>query len=393
MTADLAVTRPQDRLATWCGWVLICAAAVIPLLGWLWPREFWIAPTLVGLFCLPAVRLSDRDRPVAMILFAGLIWAAVSTMWSPYHATKAGNSTILKLAFELPLYGSAILATRRADPVLSRRALHVLAWGCALFGVVFIAEAITHGALYKGLRLIYGPMRADLAESRIGHSTYLLGVMWPLAAVGGPKSQRPWLALLMFVGTGAAALAFRSDAPVIGLVLAPVVGLMVWRWPATGPKLLAAIAALLMLGMPLVIWAARHFFDYAAIQHRLPKSDSMRMDYWSHAIDWIWLRPVQGWGLDASRMFGPGIKLHPHNNPLQIWMELGAVGAITAAAFWLVALTGLVRSKSNLATAATAACAAVYLLFGVNFGVWQEWWLALGALVGMLAVMNLRQEA
>jgi hypothetical protein len=29
-----------------------------------------------------------------------------------------------------------------------------------------------------------------------------------------------------------------------------------------------------------------------------------------------------------------------------------------------------------------AACAAVYLLFGaINFGVWQEWWLALGALV------------
>ena len=43
-------------------------------------------------------------------------------------------------------------------------------------------------------------------------------------------------------------------------------------------------------------------------------------------------------------------------------------------------------------TAATAACAVVYLLFGVNFGVWQEWWLALGAVVAMLAVMNARPD-
>jgi hypothetical protein len=30
-----------------------------------------------------------------------------------------------------------------------------------------------------------------------------------------------------------------------------------------------------------------------------------------------------------------------------------------------------------------------YLLFGlVNFGIWQEWWLALGALCAILAILN-----
>jgi O-antigen ligase len=392
MSASLAAVESRDRLASWCGWVLVGAAAIIPLLGWLFPRDFWIAPTLVGLLCLPAVRLQDEDRPVAIVLFAALIWAAVSTMWSPFHPTKPGNSTILKLAFELPLYGSAVLAARRADPVLNRRALQILAWGCALFGLVFIAEAATRGALYKAVREGYGPMRADLAESKIGHATYLLGVIWPLAACGAHPRVRPWLALAMLVGTGAAAVAFGSDAPVLGLVLAPVTALIVWRWPSGGPKLMAGVAAALILGMPLGVLAVRNFFDYAALQNALPKTDSMRLDYWSHAIDWIILRPLRGWGLDASRMFGPGIRLHPHNIPLQIWMELGVVGAIAAAAFWVVTLGGLARPKSSLAMAATAGCAAVYLLFGVNFGVWQEWWLALGAVVAMLAVMNARQE-
>jgi O-antigen ligase len=140
--------------------------------------------------------------------------------------------------------------------------------------------------------------------------------------------------------------------------------------------------------MPAIIWAVRRTGDYEAIQHAIPLSWSLRMGYWSHAIDWIRLRPLRGWGLDASRSFGPGIVLHPHNHPLQIWLELGAVGAIAAAAFWWAALSRLSRPDRDLATAATAACATAYLLFGVNFGIWQDWWLSLGALVAVVSAMN-----
>jgi O-antigen ligase len=183
-------------------------------------------------------------------------------------------------------------------------------------------------------------------------------------------------------------VAFSYDAPIIGLVVAPAAALVVWRWPRGGPMLMALMAVVLFMATPLAVWAVRHFFDYAAIQDALPKTDSLRMGYWSHAIDWIGERPVRGWGLDASRMFGPGIVLHPHNNPLQIWLELGVIGAVAAAAFWGVVLSRLARPGPSLPAVATAACAAAYLLFGVNFGVWQEWWVALGAVVAMLAAMN-----
>ena len=372
----------------WCGWVLIGAAVLVPVLGWLAPLGFALLLAVVGLLCLPAVRISDQDRPVAMILFAALIWAAVSTTWSPYHPSKPGNSTILKMAFELPLYWSAISGARRADPVLRARALHVLAWGCAVYGLFLVEEAVTRGAIYKVLHASYEQIRDDLAESNVGHSSQVLALIWPLAAYGAPGRWRPWLAAAMVAGTGAAAVAFGYDEPVISLVLAPLTALIVWRWPDRAPKLMAAAAVALFLGMPLLVWAVRHFFDYEAIRSAMPTTDSMRMGYWSHAIDWIRLRPIQGWGLDASRMFGPGIVLHPHNNPLQIWLELGAVGAVAASAFWGVALARLSRPTPSLATAATAACAAVYLLSGVNFGVWQEWWLALGALVAVLTVAN-----
>jgi O-antigen ligase len=390
---DLAAAQPagktaRDRLGLWCGWVLIGAAAFVPLLGWLIPLWFAGLLALMGLLCLPAVRITDQDRPLAIILFAALIWAAVSTTWSPYHPSKPGNSSILKLAFELPLYWSAISAARRADPVLRTRALHVLAYGCALFGLVLVEEAATHAALYKALHVYYQPIRGDLAESNVGHSTQVLGLIWPLAACGGPRRWRPWLAAAMVAGTAAAAVMFGYDAPVVGLVLAPLAALAVWRWPRGGPTTLALAAAALFLAAPAAVWTARRFFDYPALELAMPKTDSMRLDYWSHALDWIGLRPLRGWGLDASRMFGPGIKLHPHNVPLQVWMELGVVGAVAAAAFWFVAFSRLAGPSRSLAAGATAACAVVYLLFGLNFGVWQEWWLALGALVAVMAVAN-----
>ena len=49
----------------------------------------------------------------------------------------------------------------------------------------------------------------------------------------------------------------------------------------------------------------------------------------------------------------------------------------------------LSRPKGDPTAAAAAACAAVYLLFGfINFGLWQDWWLALGALIAVLAALH-----
>ena len=47
MSASLAAAEPtRDRLGAWCGWVLVVVAVLVAPLGWLWTREFWIAPTV-----------------------------------------------------------------------------------------------------------------------------------------------------------------------------------------------------------------------------------------------------------------------------------------------------------------------------------------------------------
>lgn len=376
----------------WCGWLMVGMAALAPLVAWLGPLAFAILVASVGLLALPAVRMTDEDRPGLIALFALLIWAAVSTTWSPYRPKHAEDGTIVKMAFELPLYWSAICAARRADPRLAKLALGVLAFGFTALGVVLLVEAATGAAVYRTLHVaFYEPIRPDLAIRNVAQATFVMALLWPLAALGAPPKLRPWLGAFMLLSAGIAAHVFLSDAPVVAVVLAPVVGLAVYRWPRGAPKAFAGVVAVFFLAMPALVWGVRALSNYAELENAIPLSWGERLGYWSHAVDWIADKPLQGWGLDASRMFGPGIVLHPHDAALQVWLELGLIGAVGAAAFWGVTLPRLARPAPSLAAAATAASSAVFLLFlAINFGVWQEYWLALGALVALLSGLHAR---
>jgi O-antigen ligase len=390
--ANASPVQARDSLARWCGWLLIGLAGLSPVAAWLGPLAFAVLVAAVGLLALPALRIGDEDRPALIVLFAALIWAAVSTTWTPFHPKHPQDSTIVKLTAELLLYWAAVCAARRADPRLARRALTVFAWGFAALGVLLVAEAVSGGTVYRAVHdTVYEPIRPDLAGKNLGQSTFVLALLWPLAALGGRGALRWPLAAAMVAGVAAAGWRFGADAPLLALVLAPAVGLAVWRWPRGGPRVFAGLASAFFLTAPGLMWAVRRFGDLAEIRAALPASWAQRVGYWSHAIDWIGDKPLQGWGLDASRMFGPGIQLHPHDGALQVWLELGAVGTVAAAVFWGLALTRVARPHRDLPATATAASAAAYLLFGgANFGIWQEWWLGLGALVVMLAALHAR---
>ncbi|MDB5416781.1 MAG: hypothetical protein JWP50_200 [Phenylobacterium sp.] len=394
MSQEAALSRPG--LSRWCGWVVIGGLALVPLIGWLSPMGFAALVALIGLLTLPAIRVDDEDRPAAVLLLVALIWAAISTTWSPFHPSKPGANVALKLALQLPLYWAAMCAARRTDPRLKTVALKVLAWGSALFGLLLLADFATDAMIYEKLHVaFYEPIRHDLSQVNIAHSTFVMMLLAPLAIATAVRTRATaWLGVPMVAGAVAAALRFKAEAPAVAAVIAALVALVVWRWPRGGPRALAVAAVVYWLGAPLVILGVRASGAYARIEHLVELSWSMRMGFWSHALDWIADHPIRGWGLDASRSFGPGIVLHPHDGALQIWLELGAPGALVAAAFWWLTLNRLSRPAPDLAATALAASASVYLLFGaLNFGVWQEWWLALGALIAVVAALLQPQAA
>jgi len=246
-----------------------------------------------------------------------------------------------------------------------------------------VFEAMTGGGLYIGLRtLVHEPMRPDLAVRNVARAIYPLVLLTPAAALAALRERHGLrLILPMLLGVAAASIVFDYDAPLLALGAGGAAGLSVYRFPRSGPTILAAIGVLFLIGAPAVVWGTRTLGWYDPLQHLAPLSWAQRMGYWRAASDLIGALPLRGWGLDASRMFDPRIKLHPHDSALQIWLELGAIGAALVAALWVTVLLRLRRDTSDPAAALAAATAVIYLTLGaVSFGVWQEWWLALAAL-------------
>ena len=145
-----------------------------------------------------------------------------------------------------------------------------------------------------------------------------------------------------------------------------------------------------MAAMPFAMLAADHLQLYAHLEHRAPPSWSDRLHMWTFIAERSFATPLRGAGLDASRTFPGVIFLHPHNGTMQLWYELGVPGAALGILFWLWLWRRIgERAEHDRLSAATATGAlVVYLTIGsLSFGLWQEWWLCLGALAMALCLL------
>ena len=390
-------TPPATSRATaWGAWFLTLLLLATPILAWLAPRAYAPLVGVAGLLALPAFRVRDSDRPAAIAILVIVVWACGSVAWSPYVARNLGQSTAAKLVVQAMLYGSAIAAARQASDQVRRWLLLALVWGMVGLSLMMLVEAASGAGLYRALRIALGdPIRPDLAIKNVAQALFILALFAPAAVVAaGRVAGSMWLGLPILAGIVWPSILFTYDAPLVALAASALAMGLLWVWPRLGPRLLAILAAGFFLGAPSLVWATRKLGWFDRLQASVSLSWSQRMGYWRHAQDWIADHPARGWGLDASRMFAPGIQLHPHDAALQIWLELGLIGAVGAAVLWAVILAGMGRPRRDGAVAASAGCAVAYLTFNaVSFGIWQEWWLALGALACAVCAALQRQPA
>ncbi|MCA6241140.1 MAG: O-antigen ligase family protein [Phenylobacterium sp.] len=382
----------QTSPGRWTAGVIAGLLVLTPLLGWAGSLGFAPAVALAGLLTALSVRIRTEDRALLLALFTALVWACASAFWSPWRPADLDEQTGLKLVFMLALYGCAVSAARAVPEARLPKLLSGLATAAGVLALFLLFEALTSAAGYKVLLGLIGQaVRPDYAIKNVAQGLYVLTLLAPpaLAAVSG---RTRWiLGLVLGAGIIGPALVFGYDAPLLALACAILAAGLVLGLPSLGPRLLAGLSAGGFLLAPVLAKGAFALGLDERIAPFLSESWLQRLGYWGKAVDWIWARPLPGWGLDASRAFGPGIQLHPHNAPLQIWMELGLIGAVAAAIVWASTFSGLSRPVRTPAAAAATATAVAYLIFGaVSFGVWQEWWLALGALSALACILVLR---
>ena len=327
---------------------------------------------------------------------AGWVLAALALLSLIWTIDRAATSrTLVQM---VPVVAAAVTLAALAPGLWTREA--AARWLCA--GLILAAGLILVEALWSPPLPLRRLVRAreylpDLKRS----ATPLAVLVFPALALLAPVSER-WgprarLAGLAVVVAAAAAIALaQSGSAMLGLA----VGLAVWALALLAPRLAAvtfaaaALATLILAPLLAPIMAhARGDFAFLERFHA-----NHRLSIWRAFGERVWERPLLGHGFGASDkvwalpradgefdMTGRLVleNLHPHSQPLQIWVELGALGALLAALVVILLALRLMRDEPRRAAPRLGALAAAFATAIASFGAWQAWWIAV---LGLAAI-------
>lgn len=406
MTVLAAPSRAGRRQAVACR--LWHASAVIlalmPVVMELSQRSSPLVMTLAGTAALAAAMVDGQgaepgrgvrrwlSTPLGLAALVFLGFALVSVAWSrePLSALHALGE------FVLPIGAAGVLAV-----LLPQRAPPFAAW---LFLIcVGIACALIFAELYTDvtLRREIGLRSASYIFNRPVLTVLVL--LAPLVQLVTLRARSGMAGLAMAVGAlvvGAIGLS-DSGAAVLGLIAGALAYGVARLRPRLAPVLLGA-------GLVIAFALAPVFGDMArtllppSLHQKLAQSHSReRVEIWRSFGAAIREEPVTGAGFGMSARFDQDpvaarvpseLRLqlemgHPHNAAIQVWTELGGIGAVLAVVVLLLMLRALARLPVEEIPPRAALVAAVAAVSLVGHGAWQGWWpAAIGAAIVWLRI-------
>lgn len=351
------------------------------------------SPTVVGLaalFFLVAGLIEDvrgtmrfigkpLTTPIGLTALGFVVWSLASIAWSPVEDLSWRS-------FEefLPTVTGAYLLARLAPGNMPAFTPRLAAWSIAIAGLYIVVALATHLPLHRAM----GSRVALFVFNR--PALTILPVMGPLAYLLYRRGHGIAALLVLVISTGAI-LRSISGAAAMGLAAGAVTAFIAVLTPRrVGQAIVGAVLALAFILAPVEGDILQKVMPDAVHERLVQSSSRARVAIARSFGAAVALDPWQGAGFGTSARFietpvaariEPGLRPmlavgHPHNIFLQIWAELGIVGAALAGAIlmMMVALIGrLPRGECAVALGLVGSCTAVAF---VEHGAWQGWWIA-----------------
>ena len=211
-------------------------------------------------------------------------------------------------------------------------------------------------------------------------------LLLPVSAMLICRGQKVF-GVLLAAATAATVCALAGTAAKAVLIAGLPMGLLLYLSRPLVARAAAVISIIVIVTAPLSFARLEWLPALSETLGDVKVSAGHRLLIWSFAGDRIAEHALAGWGLDSSRSIPGGedpirfgetwMPLHPHNAPLQLWLELGAPGAVLFAL--LVALVWLALARAEwpplFSAAAGASLTTAFVGCFATYGMWQEWWL------------------
>jgi O-Antigen ligase len=386
---------------------------------------------LISLFTAVALlghqRVTERPQmhffalPTAMLAFG--TYALLSSLWSPVPMASLTKPLFLMGG----ALGTAILfvVARQADDQLLRSSARGILLGL-FFGGLFVAFEILSGQALTRLAFTLIP------GLQAGMEKHLFALDGRVVAIGSTNiNRRVTIVAMLMIPAGLLLLhAPNQHRRMIGYAALALLAavLMIYGEHESSKAALIAGAGAFGLAMLSQLWALRllaiawcvstvlivpmvmavHKSNVHLQTHLLAASARQRVVIWNHTAEQAMKAPLLGIGADATPTvtaeaeanrkrkgdvadreagFERTTARHAHNVFLQIWYELGAVGAGLFTLIGLTALVAIARAPTILQPYLMAQFAAVSTMIGFSYSIWQLWFEgAIG--LGVLAVLT-----
>lgn len=363
--------------------------AALPIIMALANRSSAAVITVAGALAFAAYlarggRLADLVPAPSLACAAALAfvgWAVTSVLWS--HDPRTSLFALAEAG--LPFIGGLLLLLT-LPRYLPRWFVRLAALSLAAACLIIIAEL--------SIGLSSRQMLGLRAQTYIFNRPVMMTLMlfFPIAVQMerlGWRGSALALAALLVVTIERA----TSGAAMLGLVLAlPAFIIAAWS-----RQMGLALASVALAGSLLLAPMKGDILDAVMPPWLIERLESVhaadRIEIWQDFAAIVHQRPVTGAGFgtspkmaeapfvadipsDRGRLLAAG---HPHDGFLQIWVELGLVGAILAALNAYCILRAVARRDDRMLAACVASIVASATVVSVFHGAWQGWWI--GALM------------
>lgn len=378
-------------------WIAIGVFAALPTIGIVSGPAY--APLIFGLGVILLLHrvVVQRQRPAfdrelgfLALLFVLSCWTSI--LWS----VNPGQSTRGALQVTLILLGAWIfVAQEEWPPAVFHRIVSVMA------GAMILGSTIAFVDIISGYQLTF--LHAGWYAPNQGYKynrgiNYLILIVWPVLAALVWQG-RPRTALITAAFTTLPVI-FSLSGSARFSALAGLAVLALTHWALRrGAIMLKYLALLVPASLPFLLWAFSGL--RLKITHRIPDSGVHRLEIWDYMTLRFFDRPFLGWGFSSPKslpvsaeelqnyVWADGIGIHPHNQWVELYVSLGALGMMFGLAFLVLILKQISRLPERIRPFAYAAFTSAWACSFVNYELSTDsWWAALAASAFLFAAID-----